>query len=98
MASQGWVVLNDATNLTSLLVILGGIVQIVNQRLGTSSRLKTATELLKQCQTYTQHIEKMIKEKGEELPLHVAFVNDMKRNLERYDQLCSPLSAYSLPQ
>jgi hypothetical protein len=97
MASQGWIFLNDATNLTSLLGGLGGIIaasQILKQSLGTSSRLQTAAELLKQCQTYTSHIEKMIEENGEELWSHVAFVSSMKGNLERYDH-CSPLSAYS---
>jgi hypothetical protein len=97
MASQGWILLNDATNLTSLLGVLGGIIttsQILKKVISTSSRLQTATELLKQCQTYALHIEKISKENGEELQLHVAFVNSMKGNLERYDQR-SPLSTYS---
>jgi hypothetical protein len=97
MASQGWIFLNDATNLTSLLGGLGGIIaasQILKQSLGTTSRIQTATELLKQCNTYTLHIKKMIHENGEELRPHVEFVIGMETELEQYDYR-SPLSAYS---
>jgi hypothetical protein len=87
----------DVANLTTLLGGLGGIIttgHILTRTIGTSSRLQTATELLKQCQTYVVHIERITRENREELPSHVAFVDGMKGELERYDHR-SPLSAYS---
>jgi hypothetical protein len=84
---RGRTLLIDATYHTNL---LGGLNDIIATRAtvgktGTLSQLTTAAELLNQCRTYTLHIEKMICGDGEELPSHVAFVDGMKGELERYD-------------
>jgi hypothetical protein len=101
MASEGRILIIDATSLTNLLAGLNYIIAanltIGKQTTGTSSRLQTAAELLNHCRTYTSHIEKMIYEDGEELRSHVAFVDGMKGERERYDHHHLPLSAY-LPQ